>query len=231
MAYLISKAICSWNPSSCWQKIIIIIIKTNKTIRKDVTTKCTSMRSGVSFQEWWMKVCVVKTSFFFFFFLKNHPSRTSEIKDSSFWSIRNGTTLLTAVSFLKNAPIMHQSISTSNIKKENTANQRHPRTINWKSEDEIPRRHLTSWFIHATYSSLLQKPASTFSRGKKNKITETINCPSIHKHNHKPKSATHHDHGDDVMEKVWGKKEKKKERKNPTVHAVTEADIFSTTPS
>lgn len=49
--------------------------------QKDVTTKCTSMRSGVLFSGVVDEsVCAIKTFFFFF----NHPSRTSEIKESAF---------------------------------------------------------------------------------------------------------------------------------------------------
>lgn len=43
---------------------MLTLKKKEKRKRKNVRTKCTSKRSGVLFfQEWWMKVCVIKVSF------------------------------------------------------------------------------------------------------------------------------------------------------------------------
>lgn len=69
----------------------------NRIKRKNVTTKCTSKRSGVViFQEWCMKMCVIKVSVIYF------PIHHGHLKLKV--SIRNDTTLLTALSLPKTTP-------------------------------------------------------------------------------------------------------------------------------
>lgn len=118
---------------------------------------------------------------------------------------------------------MHQSLNTSNTKK--TATQRDPRNINWKSE-KTPEMTFASHdpSMQHTVASHRHQQALFFFQRKNNR--EAIkNCPSSRKYNHKPKVATHHDHGRSDVDD--GKRCRKTITKKEILHAVTEADIVS----
>lgn len=109
---------------------------------------------------------------------------------------------------------------------QKTATQRDPRIINSKSEKtpEMTSENHDPSMQHTVASHRHQQ--ALFFRGK---ITERLlNCPSSHKYNHKPKVATHHDHGrSDVDDGKRCRKTKENKTKKEILHAVTEADIVS----
>ena len=88
---------------------------------------------------------------------KNKPNKQEKINE----------TLENAQSCI--GPITHR-----NKLKSKTANQRQPCDVNRKS-DKQPT--WAPWSIHATYSSLLRKPASMYFLGEKLLGGKTTACP------------------------------------------------------
>lgn len=159
------KAICNWNPSSCWK------IK----LKKDVTTKCTSMRSGVSFFRSGGCKCVRKQNIFFFF-----PIHLARLKLNIFFfffgSIRNDTTLLTAILFPQTLPpekcprhaSMSEHIKRKKKKKKTAKNPEAPHVIlnrkEWKDFQDDFWPHDPS--MQHTVASYRHQQALFFSEEK-----------------------------------------------------------------
>lgn len=170
VVYLISKAICNWNLSSCWQ------IRNKKK------------RSGFLFQEWWMQACVCK-QYFFSFFLPSISHIWKQLFEASEMTPHFSRQSHSPTnSPRKMPPIMHQSRNTSNIKKKKFIKYWDP---------EAPKKKTPRWHpiqiisIHATNSILKHQQALFFFVEENN--WEAINCSSSHKRI--PKPATHHDNG------------------------------------
>lgn len=165
-------------------------------------------------------VCVNKTFFFFFY----HPSRTSEIKQSAFWSVRNDTTLLTAVSFPKNWPLKMPP-SCICLFTHQTEEKLRPRGTHVILTERVKNSQDDIW-PHDPSMQLTDTSKHIFFRGK---ITERlldflpVTNTTI---NQKWPLIMIMEEVMLVIQKVQ-ENQKKQRKKRKILHAVTEADIVS----